>query len=291
MRRQRFTLIELLVVVAIIAILAALLLPALNRAQDRALEASCTSNLRQVRMGSLFYSNDADGVLANAVLRSDGIGDYRPWSSIYGSYDASTDSDWRWGTLPGYIGMGYLPTIKAVSNAQPSRDKMGPGFCPASPESDSLSDPSWVQDSHYGSPMSTADNMARHLIRPNAARMTPAAAVGTDHMSMIRESRVAPGLPLFGDSQWLGGGSPGAAMDKQAAAVMGSGNASHYFVFSSVWHNGVGYAATAAGGVSRMTLDNISDTYSRAAGGDNDSERSLYWAIVHFVQPMKFTYQ
>ena len=63
---RKFTLVELLVVIAIIAVLASMLLPALNKARERSKATACTNNLRQVFLTQAIYAEDHKGWMTPA---------------------------------------------------------------------------------------------------------------------------------------------------------------------------------------------------------------------------------
>lgn len=78
MRKSRgFTLIELLVVIAIIAILMAILMPALSRVKEQGKRAVCLNNLKQLSLAWIMYADENDDVLVNGAI---GYSDsQQPW--------------------------------------------------------------------------------------------------------------------------------------------------------------------------------------------------------------------
>ena len=106
--QRKFTLIELLVVIAIIAILASMLLPALNQARERGKAATCINNLKQVILAHLSYGDDSRGVL---------LSNLKTYKSPY------TGKGWSYWYEPLFHG-GYLPV--------PQKGDTGITTCPSS---------------------------------------------------------------------------------------------------------------------------------------------------------------
>ena len=96
--KKAFTLIELLVVIAIIAILAAILFPVFAQAREKARQASCLSNTKQMGLGVMMYSQDYDETMPPAYY-------YNATSG--GNLDASGIHQWSGITQP-YVKNGQI---------------------------------------------------------------------------------------------------------------------------------------------------------------------------------------
>jgi prepilin-type N-terminal cleavage/methylation domain-containing protein/prepilin-type processing-associated H-X9-DG protein len=89
--RKAFTLIELLVVIAIIAILAAILFPVFAKAREKARQITCASNLKQLGLGFLQYSQDYDEQFPSGTNNTDYYAAfYRGWAGQIYPYVKST---------------------------------------------------------------------------------------------------------------------------------------------------------------------------------------------------------
>ncbi len=113
MRARAFTLIEILVVIAIVAVLAAILLPVLTQAKEASLRTACTSNLKQLGIGMIMYVDDYDSRFPDRCdLKGALLGGYRPWTTWPPS---DPRAGWAYVLIQPYLGNepAYCPSSRA----------------------------------------------------------------------------------------------------------------------------------------------------------------------------------
>ena len=120
MNSKKFTLLELLVIIAIIGILATLLLPSLSKARERVKTSVCVSNIKQIHLGFILFSNENNGKLPGPLLSN-----VRP---------AYTDENYK--MVP--MIAEYVGYPKATSNKQIMTILDCPGFTSSESGADSV---------------------------------------------------------------------------------------------------------------------------------------------------------
>ena len=106
--KKQFTLIELLVVIAIIAILAGMLLPALNKAREKARAITCTNNQKQVMQDLHIYAGDHNDILPTAAENN---------------YNGATNKNKPWAWVMYHA--GYIGTTNIYCPVAPTSEGVG----------------------------------------------------------------------------------------------------------------------------------------------------------------------
>ncbi len=138
-KTRGFTLIELLVVISIIAMLLAILMPALGSVKERAKRVVCASNLKQMSIGFATYASSYDDKLPKSYFN----GTNMPWAAFLAyriNPNSTTDAA---KVASGPYNLGYLFDTDIISNPKVF-------YCPSSPKELNAIGVSWRYETYVG---------------------------------------------------------------------------------------------------------------------------------------------
>jgi prepilin-type N-terminal cleavage/methylation domain len=115
-----FTLSELITVLAIVAILSAILFPLLSRSREKARQASCLDNQRQMSAAWLMYAQDNDGKVVPWSVSGRSASDAFIWDRLIEPYHKNPDAI-RCPSGPGKVGYSYSANVGGASPSPPLR--------------------------------------------------------------------------------------------------------------------------------------------------------------------------